>query len=82
MAITVDDLKAYAAALACGESDETQLRSSMSRAYYAAFHAALPLADRLPASAGGRNMDHITHHELSVRLTEWDVIGAGRAWLG
>lgn len=76
MAITVADLKAYAAALACSESDETQLRSSMSRAYYAAFHAALPLAERLPESVGGRSMDHITHHELSARLSEWKVSGA------
>ncbi|WP_313169842.1 hypothetical protein [Stenotrophomonas sp.] len=48
----------------------------MSRAYYAAFHAALPLAERLPESVGGRSMDHITHHELSARLSEWKVSGA------
>lgn len=76
MPITCEDLRSYAAELAGSATAESHRRCSISRAYYAAFHAALPLANVLPPSAGARPGDrHITHHELSCRLREWRVGG-------
>ena len=43
MPITPHDLKDFAERIA-QSADETQLRAAISRGYYAAFHAVLPLA--------------------------------------
>ncbi len=60
-------------------STEVQLRAAGSRAYYAAFHALLPFAERLPKStlelkheaAGKKGKGHIGHTELQCRIEEW-----------
>lgn len=72
MSITEDDLLAYAKLLAANDAEECQLRSSMSRSYYAAFHALLPLVEQLPPSAKCRGRE-ITHVEVTERLVEWKV---------
>lgn len=72
MPITCDDLKNFAAALAVAGSDETQIRAAISRAYYAGFHASLPLAEKMPPSKSARiDARHVTHEELTSRLHEW-----------
>lgn len=76
MPVSCRDLKMFSGALATDSSDETQLRASISRAYYATFHALLPLAERLPKSAICRkDATHVTHQELSERYFEWRTSG-------
>lgn len=72
MAISRTDLLDYAAAKATGHATETELRSSLSRSYYAAFHALLPLLERLPASSKCKGND-VSHFEVMERLREWKV---------
>ncbi|HBG88889.1 MAG TPA: hypothetical protein DDX20_01545 [Stenotrophomonas sp.] len=72
MSITEDDLLGYAKSLAEQGADECQLRASMSRSYYAAFHALLPLVELLPPSAKARGRE-VTHVEVTERLVEWKV---------
>lgn len=74
MAISRDELLAYAASIATDGCCEVAHRSSMSRAYYAAFHSMLPLVEMLPASAKSRGAE-VTHVELTERLAEWKVAG-------
>lgn len=72
MPITNTDLKNFAAALAVPTSDETQLRASISRAYYCAFHSVLPFAAMLPRSAScPADIANLTHWEVSERIREW-----------
>ena len=71
MPITPHDLKDFAERIA-QSADETQLRAAISRGYYAAFHAVLPLAARLPESGkclAGRR--YVSHREMYERLVEW-----------
>lgn len=72
MSITHKELKDYAAGIADSDCDETLARCSISRGYYAAFHAVLPFVSRLPASANNA-ADHVTHHEVGQRLKDWNV---------
>ncbi|MBU8978256.1 hypothetical protein JI752_019085 [Lysobacter sp. MMG2] len=63
-----------AASLAVGDSDEVQLRASVSRAYYAAFHSVLPLVQQFPRSKTcPKEVGHVTHKELTSRLNEWQT---------
>lgn len=72
MPITVSDLKNLASELAVPGATEAQLRASISRSYYAAFHSLLPFASMLPPSATYREgADKITHHEMQCRMDEW-----------
>jgi hypothetical protein len=72
MPVTSVELRDYAERLARSSTDEVELRSSVSRAYYAAFHALLPLVSRLPKSAKSRSGAlHITHEDFASRLSEW-----------
>ena len=84
MPISSVNLKDFAAQLAVAGSDETQLRASVSRAYYSSFHALLPFVSDLPRSAAcPSNVHHITHEEMSCRIGEWktDSIHLGLAKL-
>lgn len=76
MPINSEDLNDFAKSLAVAGSDETQLRASVSRAYYSAFHAVLPLVQRFPESAKNPvGATAVTHTELTERLREWKVCG-------
>jgi uncharacterized protein (UPF0332 family) len=74
MPISTADLLNFAAELAADGRTETEVRASMSRAYYVAFHALLPVVKLLPASRTtvkvSTNPD-LSHKELSERLREW-----------
>lgn len=72
MSITEDDLLSYAKSLATQGANECQLRASMSRSYYAAFHSLLPLVEQLPPSAKSKGKE-VTHVEVTERLVEWNV---------
>ena len=72
MPISIADLQGLANELSEDGSTEAKLRASVSRSYYAAFHALMPLAELLPPSSDARpNAKKITHHELESRLLEW-----------
>lgn len=76
MAISSADLYQFAKQMAVDSSGETQLRAAISRAYYAAFHAAEPFAEMLPRSAVcPASVYRVTHAELIERLREWKVDG-------
>ncbi|MCC4613681.1 hypothetical protein LL963_16540 [Xanthomonas campestris pv. esculenti] len=76
MAIEPTDLCDFARRYADSESDEAELRAASSRAYYAAFHALLPLAEMLPSSQRcDPRAQHIGHRELQRRLQEWRTDG-------
>ena len=51
MSVNAEDFLRAAEQLISHNSHEIDYRSSMSRAYYATFHALAPLADQLPAAA-------------------------------
>jgi len=72
MPISVDDLSEFAVKVSESPgSNETALRASSSRAYYAAFHALLPMVMRLPRSTKHRaGSNHITHEDFVTRLSE------------
>lgn len=74
MAISVLDLKQFAKDRTTGQHSETEVRAAISRAYYAAFHAALPFVEKLPRSKGcPKKQKHISHQELTDRLNEWNT---------
>lgn len=74
MAIIEGDLIDFAAVTATAGASETELRASVSRAYYAAFHALAPFADLLPRSKGcPASLQRMSHLELRERLTEWQT---------
>ncbi|WP_313319525.1 hypothetical protein [Stenotrophomonas sp.] len=73
MSVTHKDLRNYAAGIAETDCDETHIRSSISRSYYAAFHAALPLVGKLPECSKIGDAARISHHEMGERLRAWDV---------
>ncbi|WP_267105262.1 hypothetical protein [Xanthomonas sacchari] len=72
MPIEAKDLRDFAKKFAVSESNEAELRAASSRAYYAAFHALLPLAELLPASDRcDPGAHHVGHRELQRRIQEW-----------
>ncbi len=72
MAITEQDLIDFASSAAKAGASETELRAAISRAYYAAFHALVPFANKLPRSrVCPRDLNRVNHSELRERLTEW-----------
>lgn len=74
MSVTSGDLKSLAERLCHAEASEVDLRTSISRAYYAAFHDVLHVAAQLPESAESpRDAEHISHREAGLRLREWRV---------
>lgn len=60
MAIAPSDLLKLAGSLLAA-GDEASLRSAISRAYYAAYHATLPIVNALPAvsASGGIHAEHV-----------------------
>jgi hypothetical protein len=74
MAISRNELIDFAEQHAGSECSEVMMRSSISRAYYAAFHALLPLVELLPPSSKCRGLD-VTHVEVTERISEWKVGG-------
>jgi uncharacterized protein (UPF0332 family) len=71
MPVTPHDLKDFAEG-DVGSLEETRRRASVSRAYYAVFHAVLPFASQLPRSAKCRlDSRYVTHQELYDRVVEW-----------
>jgi len=76
MPIEPRELCEFATQWSESKCDEAHLRASISRAYYAIFHAYLPIAEYLPGTARERkDASHITHEELIGRLFEWQVTG-------
>lgn len=76
MPITCTDLRQYGKELAVAASTETQLRSSVSRSYYAAFHSLVGFVEDLPKSEHCKiESDVVSHHEMSQRLSEWKTDG-------
>lgn len=72
MPIVGSDLIDLAGQLVLGEPAEVAVRASISRSYYAAFHAMLPVAETLPKSEKmPKSAYEVSHHELSERLREW-----------
>jgi hypothetical protein len=60
----------------CSASTECEIRAAASRAYYAAFHAFLPIALILPAtSADALGRRYVSHRELLNRLQRWSPGG-------
>lgn len=82
MPICPDDLKSFAVLHAASVSDEAHIRASVSRAYYAAFHALVPIANHLPPSSNvDRRVSYMSHHEVISRLKEWKPASAKLARL-
>jgi uncharacterized protein (UPF0332 family) len=80
MGISIGDLIKFAEANAKADASEVELRACISRAYYAAYHAAVPFAGKLPASAAiARGADpasvKLSHAEVVHRLREWKTEG-------
>lgn len=76
MPVSPRDLRDCAKELANDGKTEAMLRASISRAYYAAYHALLPFAEKLPCSDGGdRGATHVGHREMGRRINEWKVSG-------
>lgn len=76
MSVDAMDLQGFAKKACVKDADEVSLRASASRAYYAAYHALLPFAERLPASSIEHvNATHLSHSEMGRRLSEWHVAG-------
>lgn len=72
MAISEQDLVDFASNAAKAGASEAELRAAISRAYYAAFHALVPFAGKLPKSrVCPHDLDRVNHRELRERLTEW-----------
>ena len=72
MGINAHDLLDFAVEITVPAASEATLRASVSRSYYAAFHALAPFAARLPRSAAcPEAVDRVNHRELIERITEW-----------
>jgi uncharacterized protein (UPF0332 family) len=72
MAISEQDLVEFAVNMAKAGASEAELRAAISRAYYAAFHALVPFASKLPKSrVCPRDLNRVNHRELKERLAEW-----------
>lgn len=69
--MSIDPEEFFEIANACLGDTEISMRNSASRAYYAAYHASLPLADGLPRFAdirGGMHRQHIESLKSSSDL--------------
>jgi hypothetical protein len=53
--------------------DEAARRAAISRAYYCAYHAALPVAEKLPPAAGYDVPNRIPHRQIADRLKDWKI---------
>lgn len=53
--------------------DEAARRAAISRAYYCAYHAVLPVAEKLPPAAGFDVPKRIPHAQIASRLKDWRV---------
>jgi uncharacterized protein (UPF0332 family) len=74
MPISPRELRDCAKELAGVGCSEAKLRASISRAYYAAYHALLPFVERLPCSrTGDATAAHVGHREMFRRIQEWRV---------
>lgn len=71
MPVTPPDLLRFAKTLEC--NSETACRAAISRAYYCAYHAAVPIAQRLPKSKGYDLTGHLRHSEVKNRLAAWKI---------
>lgn len=71
MAVKAEELLRFANSLASND-DELSNRTSVSRAYYAAYHAILPVAAALPATSKElEDATYVGHSEAIKRLVEW-----------
>jgi hypothetical protein len=75
MPIDAKDLRGFAMRVCTQEADEVTLRAAASRAYYSAYHALLPFAERLPVSDGGdvflahwRLMSTLSFNEVNQQI--------------
>lgn len=68
MSISPQDLLSWAKRLLAGAASETELRDTISRAYYAAFHEARHFHDTLPAKGQAPRKRVGIHAKLSHRL--------------
>lgn len=76
MPVDARDLQDFAKKACLEGADEATLRASASRAYYAAYHAVLPFAEKLPVSSIQEvGATHLSHREMGRRLKEWHVSG-------
>ncbi len=66
MGIRAGDILRFAKAIRYGQGDSAELRTVVSRAYYAAYHAWEPFARRLSAGTGGTGM----HQRFCQRFLE------------
>ena len=65
------ELLRFARTLDC--RDEAACRAAISRAYYCAYHAALPIVAKLPPAAGYDVRDRIPHRQIAARLENWKI---------
>lgn len=68
--VTPDQILTLAEDLAA-RGDEVGLRSAISRAYYASYHALLPRANELPVVVVSPHPGRVGHRELVRRLELW-----------
>jgi len=73
MPIHCTDLRAHSEELARDGASEVEIRTSISRAYYACFHSLMPFVLRLPASAQNSQGNRLSHHEMTSRISEWKI---------
>ena len=71
MPIRPVELLRFAKKLDC--SDEASCRAAISSAYYCAYHAALPVVEKLPPAGGYNVADRIPHRQVADRLNEWRI---------
>lgn len=65
------ELLRFAKSLTC--SDEATCRAAVSRAYYCAYHCALPFAQQLPATPTYNLTGPLRHQEVADRLIAWQA---------
>lgn len=76
MPVEPADLRDLAGKLARDTSDEVELRASISRAYYACYHALRPFAEMLPPTPKcPTETSHLGHKEMCGRISAWKVDG-------
>lgn len=77
---TPHDLSVLARELAAATT-EVAKRTAINRAYYAAYHAILPIADWVPGSNSRGAQGNLSHRELPRRLRDWRLLPSGLARL-
>lgn len=75
MSVNWTELRDLAKDLATRE-DEASIRSSISRAYYAAYHAIHPLCRCVPGDAPEHGADGLSHRQVCARLAEFRTLTA------